>query len=81
MLAWLIAIPILGGVAAWRAQGMHAHAPACIAVAALVMDLAVATGIALGAPGGEAWMALELVAGALEGVEGRVEYPPPFAMF
>lgn len=28
--------------------------------------------------GGEAWMALELVPKALEGVEGRVEYPPPF---
>ena len=28
--------------------------------------------------GGEAWMALELVPGALEGVEGRVEYSPPF---
>ncbi|QDU59607.1 hypothetical protein Pan216_04380 [Planctomycetes bacterium Pan216] len=28
--------------------------------------------------GGEAWMALELVPGALEGIEGRVEYSPPF---
>jgi putative acetyltransferase len=28
--------------------------------------------------GGEAWMALELVPGSLEGVEGRVEYSPPF---
>jgi len=28
--------------------------------------------------GGNSWMALELVAGALAGVEGRVEYPPPF---
>lgn len=28
--------------------------------------------------GGEAWMALELVPGAMKGVEGRVEYPPPF---
>jgi putative acetyltransferase len=28
--------------------------------------------------GGEAWMALELVPGALAGVQGRVEYPPPF---
>ena len=28
--------------------------------------------------GGEAWMAMELVSGALAGVEGRVEYPPPF---
>jgi putative acetyltransferase len=27
----------------------------------------------------EAWMALELVPGALTGVEGRVEYSPPFA--
>lgn len=28
--------------------------------------------------GGEAWMAMELVHGALAGVEGRVEYSPPF---
>lgn len=28
--------------------------------------------------GGAAWMALELVPGALAGVQGRVEYPPPF---
>jgi len=28
--------------------------------------------------GGEAWMALELVPGALDGVKGRVEYSPPF---
>ncbi len=27
---------------------------------------------------GEAWMALELTPGALEGVSGRVEYPAPF---
>ena len=27
---------------------------------------------------GEAWMSLELVTGALSGVEGRVEYPDPF---
>ena len=31
--------------------------------------------------GGEAWMAVELVPGALAGVEGRVEYPPPFLAF
>jgi putative acetyltransferase len=29
--------------------------------------------------GGEPWMALELVPGALGNVSGRVEYPPPFA--
>ena len=28
--------------------------------------------------GGEAWTALELVPGSLEGVVGKVEYPPPF---
>jgi putative acetyltransferase len=28
--------------------------------------------------GGEAWMAMELTPAALAGVEGRVEYPPPF---
>lgn len=31
--------------------------------------------------GGEAWMALKLVPGALEGVEGRVEFSPPFGAF
>ena len=30
--------------------------------------------------GGEAWMALELVPKALEGVEGRVEYSSPFTV-
>lgn len=28
--------------------------------------------------GGEAWMARELVPGALDGVRGTVQYPPPF---
>lgn len=28
--------------------------------------------------GGEAWMAMELVPGALDAAKGRVEYPPPF---
>ena len=28
--------------------------------------------------GGEAWMALELLTGALCGIEGKVEYPAPF---
>jgi putative acetyltransferase len=28
--------------------------------------------------GGDSWMALELVPGALDGVTGRVQYPPPF---
>lgn len=31
--------------------------------------------------GGEAWMALELVRGALRGVEGRVEFSQPFSAF
>ena len=30
---------------------------------------------------GEAWMALELVPGALEGVTGMVQYPAPFDVF
>jgi len=29
---------------------------------------------------GDAWMALELVAGSLRGIVGRVEYPPPFGL-
>lgn len=32
-------------------------------------------------PGGDAFMALELMAGALNGVTGRVLYPPPFGAF
>ncbi len=31
--------------------------------------------------GGESWMAVELVPGALTGVVGRVEYPGPFMAF
>jgi putative acetyltransferase len=31
--------------------------------------------------GGEAWMALELVPGALKGVEGRIRFSPPFGVF
>jgi putative acetyltransferase len=31
--------------------------------------------------GGEAWMAMELVAGALSGVVGRADYPQPFSTF
>ncbi|MCA9122927.1 MAG: N-acetyltransferase [Planctomycetaceae bacterium] len=31
--------------------------------------------------GGEAWMAMELVPGVLEGIEGQVEYPAPFNAF
>ncbi len=31
--------------------------------------------------GGASWMAMELVPGALTGVTGRVEYPPPFGQF
>ena len=31
--------------------------------------------------GGEAWMALELEPGAMNGIEGRVEFSPPFRMF
>lgn len=43
--------------------------------ASLAVPLASAFG------GGEAWMALELVPGALVGVVGRVEWPGPFAAF
>jgi putative acetyltransferase len=31
--------------------------------------------------GGESFMAIELKPGALDGVKGRVQYPPPFASF
>lgn len=30
---------------------------------------------------GESFMAIELVPGSLDGVIGRVEYPPPFGVF
>jgi len=30
---------------------------------------------------GPSWMALELAPGALTGIEGRVEYPPPFGVW
>lgn len=40
-------------------------------------SLAVPLGSVFG--GGEAWMAMELVPGALAGVVGRVEWPGPFA--
>jgi putative acetyltransferase len=31
--------------------------------------------------GGDTWMAMEHVPGALEGVVGKVDYPPPFGLF
>jgi putative acetyltransferase len=31
--------------------------------------------------GGESWMAMELLPGALAGIVGTVDYPPPFAAF
>jgi putative acetyltransferase len=31
--------------------------------------------------GGDSWMTLELEPGALDGVAGRVQYPPPFGAF
>lgn len=31
--------------------------------------------------GGDSWMALELVDGALDDIQGRVLYPPPFVLF
>ncbi|MPZ43641.1 MAG: NADH-quinone oxidoreductase subunit M [Betaproteobacteria bacterium] len=56
MLAWLIALPVLGGLAAWGAQRWHADAPRYIAIAALAADLALA--FMLGLHGaGEPWLA------------------------
>ena len=56
MLAWLIALPILGGLAAWGAQRWHADAPRHIAIAALAADLVLAFVLALQGAG-EPWLA------------------------
>ena len=52
MLVWLILIPIAGGILAWPAQHLHARAPACISLAALVLTLAIAIPLLHSAPGG-----------------------------
>jgi NADH-quinone oxidoreductase subunit M len=56
MLAWLIALPVLGGLAAWGAQRWHADAPRYIAIAALAADLALAGMLGLQGSG-EPWLA------------------------
>jgi NADH-quinone oxidoreductase subunit M len=56
MLAWLIALPILGGLAAWGAQRWHTDAPRYIAIAALAADLVLACMLGLQGSG-EPWLA------------------------
>lgn len=56
MLAWLIALPVLGALAAWRVQRWHTDAPRYIAVATLAADLVLACTVGLQA-GGEPWLA------------------------
>jgi putative acetyltransferase len=44
-------------------------------------SMALAEALASPFSGNPAWMALELVPGALQGVAGSVKYPPPFGIF
>ena len=56
MLAWLIAIPVLGGFLAWLCERLHADAPRYCALAALAADAALALTVA-SQGAGEAWLA------------------------
>ena len=56
MLAWLLIIPILGGILAWMSERARSDAPRWISLAALVVELVLILGIA--AQGGdEQWLA------------------------
>ncbi len=56
MLAWLVALPVLGGFLAWHAQRWHADAPRYVALVVLAVDLALT--LFLGSQGaGEPWLA------------------------
>jgi NADH-quinone oxidoreductase subunit M len=39
MLAWLIIVPLMGGIAAWPAERLHARAPALVSLASLALEL------------------------------------------
>jgi NADH-quinone oxidoreductase subunit M len=52
MLAWLLVVPLLGGVLAWPAARLHPRAPALVSLAALALDLALAVPLLHAAPGG-----------------------------
>ena len=55
ILAWLIIVPLLAGIAAWAAARLHARAPALISLAALTLELALA--FPLRHAGAETWIA------------------------
>ncbi len=56
MIAWLIALPVLGGLAAWLAQGWHPNAPRYVSILALAAACVLAAALGLQAPDA-AWMA------------------------
>jgi NADH-quinone oxidoreductase subunit M len=55
ILAWLIIVPLLAGIAAWAAARLHPRAPALISLAALTLELALA--FPLRHAGAETWLA------------------------
>jgi NADH-quinone oxidoreductase subunit M len=56
MLFWLIAVPIIGGLLAWRVQRWHVNAPRYVALAALAATLFIIAALALQGAG-EPWLA------------------------
>jgi NADH-quinone oxidoreductase subunit M len=56
MLAWLIALPVLGGFLAWMVERWHAQAPRYVALAILAADFVVALLVAWHGAG-EPWLA------------------------
>lgn len=57
MLVWLIAIPMIAGVAAWRAERRGPNAPRWISLAAMAADFALAALIWLRPPSTGPWLA------------------------
>jgi NADH-quinone oxidoreductase subunit M len=59
-LIWLIAVPLLGGIAAWPAGRVHPRAPALLSLAALALELALAIPLLHPRPqaGSGPWLAL-----------------------
>lgn len=57
-LFWLIAVPILGGALAWRAEAWHPRAPGAIALAALGVDALLTLALAPhgNAPARDGWL-------------------------
>jgi NADH-quinone oxidoreductase subunit M len=57
-LFWLIALPLLGGILAWRAESWHPRAPGSVALAALGLDAALTLALAPSAdlPAKHGWL-------------------------